>query len=705
MDLPSHSVFDPSPTEEAAGGYHDYHDSDSAVDFATTNAVTPLNTFQGSETEQLTQTPSQSETQSNSEESGYNFSLEDEFGMYPTVGENQANENIEQPSSPVQRRSSRNRPTREHWKQTPYTPEDFRIRQTVPPAVAESNLVENVDQTPLAQVLTAAANVLDPINFEHAMKSPEKDKWLEAATDEYTSLIDNHTWDLVDLPPGRKAIEGKWIFRKKYSSDGQVERFKARFVVRGFKQQAGVDYVEHKLFSPVVRVQTIRYLLALSAELDYKLEHMDVCTTFLNGDLSKDVYIQQPQGVIDQQHPNKVCKLKKSIYGLKQSAKKWFDKIDRVLLACGFKRSISDNNLYILTNEFGVVILALYVDDLVLSASSVQGLEKVKLRLESEFKMKRLGALSYCLGVQVIRNRKQGTVTITQSKYVEDILEKFNLSAAKPVGTLLAANEKLSTNDQPTTELEKAEMSTVPYKSAVGCLIYLNVWTRYDIAKATQAVAQHLQNPGKSHWSAVKRVYRYLAGTKYHGIIYRKSGKGRLELIGWSDADWAADVDNRRRIAAYVFTVGGVAITWLCKLLPTVCLSSTESEYSALTRAGKEAISARYSLSDLNQDVSKPTSIMCDNQSAIALTQNTKFHARTCHIEVAHHFIRDLVATAQVRIEYVQTKNNLADLLTKGLTRDRHNMLMTRLGLADCKQAILGARLKKADTLDVRVSV
>lgn len=225
-------------------------------------------------------------------------------------------------------------------------------------------------------------------------------------------------------------------------------------------------------------------------------------------------------------------------------------------------------------------------------------------------------------------------------------------------------------------------MSAVPYKAAVGCLIYLTVWTRFDIAKATHDVAQFSNNPGKTHWQSVKRIYRYLAGTRNHGITYRASGRKKLLLEGWSNADWAANPDSRRSMAAYIFTLGGPAVTWSTKLLPTICLSSTKSEYGSLTGAGKEAIAGRATLSDLEQKQSSSTELYCDNQSAIALSKNARFHACTRHIEVAHHFIQHLTTTKQVEVEYVKTEENLADLLTKGLPRDRHNSLTCKLGLA-----------------------
>lgn len=478
------------------------------------------------------------------------------------------------------------------------------------------------------------------------------------------------------------------MFRRKYKPDGNVDRYKARFVVRGFKQISGVDYLEHELFSPVVRIQTVRFLLALTAELNLELEHLDVCTTFLYGELKEVIYVKQPAGFVDKDYPDRVCRLLKSLYGLKQSPKNWYEKIDFVLLDNGFIHCESDPNLYISVDDTGMVLLALYVDDLILAATSKSLVSKVKEILVGQFKMKMLGDLNYCLGVQVHRNKQLGTVCIHQSKYVSDILQKFSLSMASPVSTPIVVGVKLTAEDQPVSLEDKRDMDSIPYRAAVGCLIYLTVWTRLDIAKATQEVAQFSNNPGRKHWQAVKRIYRYLSGTRRYGLTFTASGNKRLTLTGWTDADWAANPDSRKSIAAYVFTLNGAAVSWSSKLLPTVCLSSTESEYGALTRAGKEAVACRATLKDVSQTQVQPTTVNCDNQSAISLCYNVRFHARTRHIEVAHHFIRHLVSTKQVTVKFVKTEDNLADLLTKGLSRDRHFYLVHQLGLTDLSPQI-----------------
>lgn len=353
----------------------------------------------------------------------------------------------------------------------------------------------------------------------------------------------------------------------------------------------------------------MRFLLALIAELNLELEHLDVCTAFLYGDLKEVIYVKQPAGFVDKKYLNKVCRLLKSLYGLKQSPKNWYKKIDFVLMDNGFIHCESDPNLYILVDDSSMVLLALYVDDLILAATSKALVVRVKEILIGQFKMKMLGDLTYCLGVQVHRNRQMGMICIHQSKYAADILEKFNLSMASPVSTPIAVGVKLTTEDQPVTKEDKVEMESVPYRAAVGCLIYLTVWTRLDIAKATQEVAQFSDNPGRKHWQALKRIYRYLSGTRSYGLTYNASGNNKLTLTGWTDADWAANLDSRKSVGAYIFTLNGAAASWSSKLLPTVCLSSTESEYAALTRAGKEAVACRATLKDVLQAQVLPTTV------------------------------------------------------------------------------------------------
>lgn len=225
------------------------------------------------------------------------------------------------------------------------------------------------------------------------------------------------------------------------------------------------------------------------------------------------------------------------------------------------------------------------------------------------------------------------------------------------------------------------EMSLVPYREAVGCLVYLNVWTRLDISKATQETSQFSHNPGITHWAAVKQVHKCLNDTLDYGLTYASTRTGRLLSEAWSDADWASDLDSRRSVAAFVLTVSKAAMSWSSKQLPTICLSSAESEYGALSRAGREVLATRSTLCDLNQEQSTSTLISCDSQAAIALAKSARFHVRTQHIEVAFHFIRELSESSKVHVEYVASKDNLTDLLTKGLAKDRHFKLVHMLGL------------------------
>lgn len=389
--------------------------------------------------------------------------LEDSVGV-DSVGVDSVEEN--EPSSPEPlRRSQRYRPQRSDWINPPYSPTGFRNSQNY---VLESN--HNPGTSTNAQMHIAvdtssqSAFPPKPQSFEEAMRSAEASKWRRAAEEEYNSLLENNTWSLEDLPPGRTPIEGKWIFRRKLGADGNVDRYKARFVVRGFKQVSGVDYIETELFSPVVRNQSIRFMVALSAKLDMLLEHMDVVTAFLNGDLKETVYIKQPQGFEDPNFPEKFCKLLKALYGLKQSPKTWFEKIDEFLLSIGFKHSLSDPNLYIMNEKDGFAVLALYVDDLVLAATNRKLMDKIKVALIERFKMKNLGDLSYCLRVQVLRDRSAGIIMLHQSKYITEILQRFNLFEAKPLSTPMATDIKLSKEQQPKDQAEMDEMSKVPYK-------------------------------------------------------------------------------------------------------------------------------------------------------------------------------------------------------------------------------------------------
>ena len=504
----------------------------------------------------------------------------------------------------------------------------------------------------------------EPTCFKEAMDRQDNKKWYKAMLSEMESLEKNDTWDLVQLPKGQKTLPCKWVYKMKVISDSSP-KYKARLVAKGYKQEYGVDFDE--IFSPVVKMTTLRIILGLVAAEDMELIQMDVKTAFLHGDLHEDIYMQQPEGFVAKGKEKMVCKLKRSLYGLKQAPREWYHKFDAFMQSQGFRRSQVDHCLY--TKKAGdgsLIILVLYVDDMLIAGKDIHALDSLKQSLHGSFDMKDLGDANHILGMRILRNRSKGVLFLSQQEYISKVLQRFNMEGGKTIGVPLPPYLKLSAEDSPTSDDEKAEMAKVPYASAVGSLIYAMVATRPDIAFAVGVVSRYMANPGKKHWEAVKGIMRYLKGTKDLGICF---GKQKASVVGFTDADYAGHADCRKSTSGYVFTFTGGAVSWISRLQKCVALSTTEAEYVAATEACKEALWLSYLVRDLG--ITELPILHCDSQSAIMLARNPVFHAKTKHIEVKYHFIRDVLDSKNIELVKVHTNNNPADLLTKGLPAER----------------------------------
>jgi Reverse transcriptase (RNA-dependent DNA polymerase)/gag-polypeptide of LTR copia-type/Integrase core domain len=499
---------------------------------------------------------------------------------------------------------------------------------------------------------TVAAS--EPQSFTEAVNHPMHSKqWEQAILDEYNSLVKNKTWTLTTLPAGRKAISCKWVFKHKMDENGDVVRFKARLVARGFSQVYGIDYMD--TFAPVAKLASLRILLALAAAEDLEIHQMDVVTAFLIPDLKEEIYMVQPEGFDSKERL--VCKLQKGLYGLKQSARIWNARLHQHLKSLGFQQSSCDPCVYI--NSTSGIIVAVWVDDLIILGKDLNSIDKVKEGLRAEFEMKDLGELQYFLGIQVQRDRSKRRLHINQSGYISLILERFGMEDSKPAPTPIATGTTLhkATDGDALVDLK-------PYQSLV----------------AVSQVSQHSSAPTPTHQSTGKRGFRYLNATSTMGITY--DGSHGLELEAYCDADYAAS-EGRKSIMAFLFKLAGAAVSWMSKLEPTVAISSTESEYMALLQAVKESIWIQRFLKELGRysAVKNANRIMEDNQGAIALAHNPEYHARTKHIDVQYHFVRECIEMGKVELVYCPTEEMVADALTKPLARDRHWNLLGKMGL------------------------
>lgn len=472
--------------------------------------------------------------------------------------------------------------------------------------------------------------------------------------EEYNALMSNNTWCLVPKPAGANIITGKWIFRHKYNPDGSLARYKARWVVRGFNQEYGVDYEE--TFSPVIKPPTIRTVLSIATSHSWPIHQLDVKNAFLHGNLSETVYCVQPSGFVDPSKPHHVCKLVKSLYGLKQAPRNWFLRFTSYIRSLGFQASKADTSLFILHTSTNTAYLLLYVDDIILTANSNQFLSSIILSLCREFSMTDLGPLRHFLGIQVHQTRTG--LFLSQTQYAKDILQQAGMAHCNPVSTPIDTKSKLSSTtgdpvDDPTE-----------YRRLAGALQYLTL-TRPDITYAVQQACLFMHSPRTTHMQILKRVLRYISGTINHGLhLHKSSGH---HLIAYSDADWAGCPDTRRSTSGYCVFYGGNLVSWSSKRQPTVSRSSAEAEYRGVANAVSEACWLRLLLQELRRPLTQATVVFCDNVSAQYLSTNPVQHQRTKHIEIDLHFVRDKVALGEVKVLHVPSASQYADIFTKGL--------------------------------------
>ena len=521
-----------------------------------------------------------------------------------------------------------------------------------------------------------ASTVSEPNTVDEALSCSEKENWKEAMKGEFQSLCENQVWDLVPPPRDCKVINSKWVFKCKQGENGLVERYKARLVAQGYSQRPGIDYDE--TFSPVVRFESVRSVVALAVHENMKLHQMDVRTAFLNGELNEIVFMKQPEGFVKEGKENLVCRLKKSIYGLKQSPRCWNTALDDHLKKVKFIQTKGDPCLYVSTDGAETIIIAVYVDDILIGGKTDKRIAGVKIAIAERFEVKDMGELHYFLGVKVVQDLKASTVWLGQPAYSENIILQFNMQNAKTCRTPVNPSLKLSKSTEESTRVDQ-EL----YQSAVGKLLYLSTRTRPDIAFAVSTVAKFTSNPTEQHWKAVKHILRYIAGTVNFGLMFTRSGSA--DCIGFSDADWAGDIDDRKSTSGYLFQVGGASISWKSKKQSCVALSTAEAEYMSLTLAAQEAIWLNRLLAELQfqKEPSKPALIYEDNQSAICMAKNPQFHGRSKHIAIKYHFIRDETKKGTIDVQYCRTDDMIADILTKGLYAERFEKLRDMAGVKD----------------------
>ena len=494
-----------------------------------------------------------------------------------------------------------------------------------------------------------------PQSYPEAITSSEASEWDLAMNNEMQALEENNTFELVSPPKDKKVIGSKWVYAIKTDKNGQ-DHFKARFVAKGFSQVEGIDYQE--TFSPTARMNSIRVISQIAVKNDLEIHQMDVKAAYLNAPIDCDVYIKQPEGFVKgEENENLVLKLKKSLYGLKQSGRNWNNTLDTFLKEEGFERSLNDPCFYTRDDN---TFLVHWVDDIIIAAKPCT-LKSVKTTLERRFKMKDLGKISYFLGIEF--EIESGKLTMCQSRYISKVLDRFGMHDCKPRSTPCEMNpsHKMTDDSEP---LDESNLKR--YRQMVGSLIYIMTSTRPDIAYTVTKLSQFMSCATQYHMTMTKHILRYLKGTIDDKLIFTKSDKP-FEIVGFSDSDWAGSIEDRKSITGYSFRMcdNGPLISWRAQKQQTVALSSCEAEYMALCSAVQEG---KYLMSFLNEVLNlgqTKFTLYGDNQGASALAKNPVNHKRSKHIDIRFHFIRDEISEDRLCLKYVPSGENIADIFTK----------------------------------------
>ncbi|GKV48157.1 hypothetical protein SLEP1_g54985 [Rubroshorea leprosula] len=515
---------------------------------------------------------------------------------------------------------------------------------------------------------------IEPTCVSQALKDH---RWRQAMSEEFSALVSQGTWDLVPSAPNQNIIGCKWVFRVKRGKDGQVERYKARLVAKGFHQKPGSDYFE--TFSPVIKPTTIRTVLSIAVSRGWKIHQLDINNAFLHGKIDEQLFMQQPAGFIDPNLPHHVCRLHKSLYGLKQAPRMWFRELKDFLVSHGFTNSRSDSSLFIFHHAANWLYVLVYVDDILITGSSPKAIDNLITAMGSKFSLKNLGQLDFFLGVEAIQTNSG--LFLSQRRYIQDILQRTGMEKAKAASTPLSS----------TTTLRQLSGHSLTdptvYRQVVGSLQYLSL-TRPDLCFAVNRLSQFMHSPTDAHWQAVKRVLRYLNGTKFHGLLIRPQTS--LSLHGFSDADWAGDKDTLISTTGYVMYLGSNPVSWKATKQRAVARSSTEAEYRALAAASSEVVWVCNLLHELGVYQSTPPVLYCDNLGATYLSRNPVMHSRMKHIAVDLHFVRDLVDQKILRVSHISSKDQLADGLTKPLSSNRFISLRSKIGVTDGSSILRG---------------
>ena len=511
--------------------------------------------------------------------------------------------------------------------------------------------------------------IIEPLTLEEAMSCEQAPEWLRAVNEEMASLTGNNTWEAVECPQGVNPIPCKWVLKIKRNEIGEITRYKARLVAKGFKQIPGVDFTE--VSSPVVRLPTIRTVFALAAANNWKMHHLDIDTAFLHGQLRESIYMAPPEGF---DFGDKVLKLHKCIYGLKQAPLIWYETLKSKFEAQGFKMSFSDASLLIHKEKETKTFAVIYVDDQTLTGPNDEMNQRVKAMILREFPGKDLGEPQFFVGIKLDRDVAVKTMKLSQTRHIDDLLKVFGQEQANPVSVPMDTSLDLTANGSAPYHTPER------YMSLVGSLNYLAMSTRPDIAYATSVLCRYMSKPTQNHWNAAIRVLKYLKGTKNYGLVYGNTltKNTGLQMTAYSDASHG-DKEDSISAYGYAFLLNGAAVHWASKKEDKIAKSTAEAEYVAASFATDEALWLNKLLADCS--LPKPMTMHIDNTAAVI--QITDMPMRNKHIRIHYQAVFERVRNGDVLYEHIPSADMVADIFTKPLAATLFHKFRVALGVLD----------------------
>jgi Reverse transcriptase (RNA-dependent DNA polymerase)/GAG-pre-integrase domain/Integrase core domain/gag-polypeptide of LTR copia-type len=525
-----------------------------------------------------------------------------------------------------------------------------------------------------------------PTTYTCALLSQYRDEWIEALIEEYKSLVANTTWHLVpksQVPADKKVIPSKWVFKIKTDQDNYPSRFKCRLVAGGHKQTYGEDY--DLTYAPVSRITTLRTMLSVAAYRGWKVHQVDIKTAFLHGDIDTDVYMEQPEGFVDD--ADMVCKLDKCLYGLKQAPRAWYLKLTEFLAKeLNFDASELDSSLWIKQCKDGKVYLSMVVDDLALTGPVEHQTMLMIKRILLQFPGTHAGIMNWYIGMKVTWLPGEHAVMLTQTAHVENILKRFEGKGdfMKPLDLPMKDSLRLfksGSNEHPMSPI--LDTTKYPYRSLVGALNYLSCSTRPDIAYTVNTLSKFLNEPRVEHWNVAINLLRYLKKTKDWGL---KLGGGDEGATCYCDASYGSYTDPTsgdacvRATTGSVFLVNGGTVHWKSGTQEYASRSTTDAEYRACCDATCDSMWLMELLRDFDMDC-RPFVIHNDSQGALCAICNQNITQRTKHIARQVGFVRDYYKRAMVTFKRVEGKDNLSDVLTKPLGGNKHYKFIKGMGM------------------------